>query len=135
LAAQTGDAAMNLRAEFWDGVDQFRPGGSYRIQANSAINATSVGTSHYWSAVQNGQTANTDRMFMQYNALSPTTDNIMVLGFPNVHWANVITTFLSLKDGTAEPAPYTGDAALFVVAGKILKIKFSDGTVKTVTLT
>ncbi len=55
------------------------------------------------------------------------------LGASTQYWANTFTEILALKDGVTAPGTVSGVAQMYVdVSDGDLKIKFGDGTVKTI---
>lgn len=63
----------------------------------------------------------------------PTTDNTYTAGTTAKRWSNVFGMQMTLTDGVTEPITIAGHAVLFVdSADGDLKVKFGDGTVKTI---
>lgn len=63
----------------------------------------------------------------------PTVDVTSSLGLSNRRWTQVYANGLALQDGITAPATITGHAVIYVdAADGDLKVKFSDGTVKTI---
>lgn len=60
-------------------------------------------------------------------------DNATTLGTSTSRWANVFSTVTTLIDGVTEPSTIAGHAQIYVdTADGDLKVKFGDGTVKTI---
>lgn len=64
--------------------------------------------------------------------VTPNADGIISLGNAENRWNGLFGRRLVLQDGIAEPGTVAGNAQLFVDQTQTLKIKFSDGTVRTI---
>ena len=53
----------------------------------------------------------------------------------NIDEKNLNLKYIEIKEGITAPAPATGKAIIYTDSAGTLKIKFSDGTIKTFTLT
>lgn len=53
----------------------------------------------------------------------------------NIDENNLKLAYIEIKEGITAPAPATGKAIIYTDSAGDLKIKFSDGTIKTFTLT
>lgn len=66
-------------------------------------------------------------------SVRPISDNVTSLGTSAKRWSNVVSSEITVVDGIAEPATIAGHAQIYVdTADGDLKIKFGDGTVKTI---
>ena len=65
---------------------------------------------------------------------APGDDNLKTLGRTGSRWANVFSGITTLIDGVTAPSTIAGHAQIYVdSADGDLKVKFGDGTVKTLT--
>jgi len=88
-------------------------------------------THEYLNATYNGNTA----VLWQSGtgSFSPGDDNLKTLGRSTHRWSNVFSGVNALTDGVTAPATLTGYAQIYVdSADGDLKVKFGDGTVKTI---
>jgi hypothetical protein len=77
----------------------------------------------------------TDRFSISPTAAFPGVDASLSLGTTGRRFTNVFTQGLTLVDGVTAPATIAGHAVIYVdTADGDLKIKFADGTVKTIVI-
>lgn len=77
--------------------------------------------------------AGTTGQINSQTTIEPETDLSPALGSSSKRWANTFSNVLTLVDGVTAPGTVTGHASLYVdSADGDLKIKFSDGVVKTI---
>ena len=76
----------------------------------------------------------TDRITLATTALQPSTDAAMALGTTTARYNNAfLSGYIGLGDGVTAPATLSGTAYIYVdTADGDLKIKFGDGTIKTI---
>jgi len=129
----SADPAITLSAQFWDGVDTFRTGGAYRVQALGAQSPTATGAQHIWSAANVGTTVLSDVLAMNYNTITPLIDQTMNIGTTLNRLFSIWSNCLTLVDGVSVPSTQAGHARIYIdTADGDLKIKFADGVIKTI---
>jgi len=75
----------------------------------------------------------TDRLGLNTTQLFPSQDVTMTAGTSSKRFTNVFSQGLTLVDGVTAPATIAGHAVIYVdTADGDLKVKFADGTVKTI---
>jgi len=145
----TGDGALDLggAANRWKDVyvsssvrigtnpamtGAMRHGNNQPIEWRNQANTTDVG---------HVVVDNTDRLRIGANCgavivdatMYPGGDHTYTLGFQTLRWAKVFTDTVALVDGISDPGTLAGHAYLFVdSADGDLKVRFGDGTVKTI---
>lgn len=98
------------------------------IDGNYAANSV-------WKAVIGGAGGNTKLQINRTgnSEVEPGDTNTQNLGSYSLRWANVISQQLAITDGITAPTTAPGSAQIYVdSADGDLKIKFGDGTVKTI---
>ena len=77
--------------------------------------------------------AGSSNIIFNASTFSADTDNTLDLGTDTELWATTYTYVLGLKDGMTAPSTISGIAQIYVdTADGDLKVKFGDGTVKTI---
>lgn len=132
-AVAIGDIAGRFLFQFWDGTSAFRDSATYRVDALEVASPTSAASRHVWGAAASGSVTATDRLALDAAQLYPISDNGLRLGATGNRFSNGFFQAFTLVDGITAPATITGHAVMYVDnADGDLKIKFGDGTVKTI---
>jgi Pectate lyase superfamily protein len=142
LPPKNNDSVLGITGQVWDGVDTYRTIGAYRVQLKEANGAspTQLGGMHIWSTVPLAADLATgsvpwDALALTHTHLYPLHHAFMQLGHASSYWDKTYTRMLYLADNlplVSEPTTVAGQAAIWVNDQGDLKVKFGDGTVKTI---
>lgn len=105
--------------------------GSVTLRPSSSTQAAS-----FWRfAASSSSVRDVGVLDLSTAGLFPVTDNALVQGSSSLRFANMFSGIYTLIDGVTAPGTVAGHAQIYVdTADGDLKIKFGDGTVKTIVL-
>jgi hypothetical protein len=135
LASISGDNALVINGDYWDGVDTFRTGASWRMGALETASPTSVAARHVWGVAATGEAAAVERLMFDREALCPVTHRDISLGKSNLYFQSIYTGYVTFRESMPTPTAIANGAQMWVDSGGAIKIMLGNGTIKTFTVT